>query len=171
MKTLRCFKGFCLIVGTLISLCSNTGFASPPYDLRVTRVEGSNSLNLRSEPRVDAAIKTYIPFNSLHVKYLNKAKGHWRYVQYAGVKGWVSTHYLAPQDIGGNRYYSSHNYHAPTSLKVRQSPNKHSDIMAKIPPSETVIQGIGYCRGLWCPVRYKGQKGWVNRRYIASWSP
>ena len=160
-----------VIIGTLLSLSINSSFAAPSYDLRVTRVEGRDSLSLRSQPTTSSAVKTYIPFNSIRIKYLNQESGIWRYVQYNGVKGWASSLYLAPYGAGEGHYYATHGYRSPVHLKVRSRPTVRSRIKTQIPEFETGVEGRGACTKSWCPVTYNGVKGWVSRSYIGSWSP
>ncbi len=51
------------------------------------------------------------------------------------------------------------------SIHLRQRPSNRSKILAYIPVDTGGLPG-GPCRGKWCPVEYKGRKGWVFSKYL-----
>lgn len=158
-------------MGATLSLLISPSFADPQPNFRVTRVEGVDTLALRSQATTRSRIKAHIPFNASGIRYLNKSHGIWRYVRYASSTGWVSSKYLAPNEIGDAPYYSTHGYRLPDYLNIRSRPSSFSRIKGKIIEFETGLEGAGQCTTYWCPINYQGTTGWVNRRYIASWSP
>ena len=51
-------------------------------------------------------------------------------------------------------------------LSIRSTPNTDGKLTGKIPPDARGIARVGECKD-WCRVRYKGNDGWVNSRYLA----
>jgi N-acetylmuramoyl-L-alanine amidase len=55
---------------------------------------------------------------------------------------------------------------AAGSLSIRFGPGADSAVVGTIPPSGRGIRIVGTCAGQWCPIDYRGARGWVNRRYL-----
>jgi len=52
-------------------------------------------------------------------------------------------------------------------LNVRRGPSEQHAPIASIPPTGRRVEITGQCRADWCPIRYRGVTGWVNRYYLA----
>ena len=52
-------------------------------------------------------------------------------------------------------------------LNVRRGPSEQHAPIAAIPPTGRRVEITGQCRADWCPIRYRGVTGWVNRYYLA----
>ncbi len=52
-------------------------------------------------------------------------------------------------------------------LNVRRGPSELHAPIASIPPTGRRVEITGECRADWCPIRYRGVTGWVNRYYLA----
>lgn len=52
-------------------------------------------------------------------------------------------------------------------LNVRRGPSEENVTVATIPPTGRRVEITGRCEADWCPIRYGGVKGWVNRYYLA----
>lgn len=52
-------------------------------------------------------------------------------------------------------------------LNIRSGPNSDMAIVGTIPPDAGGIRMEGGCTGQWCPISYRGVRGWVNRRFLA----
>lgn len=52
-------------------------------------------------------------------------------------------------------------------LNVRRGPSEEHVSIASIPPTGRRVEITGQCREAWCPIRYGGITGWVNRYYLA----
>ena len=52
-------------------------------------------------------------------------------------------------------------------LNVRRGPSEQYVSIAAIPPTGRQVEITGQCQETWCPIRYGGIKGWVNRFYLA----
>ena len=64
---------------------------------RVTKVRSWDELNIRSGPDHKTAIVGTIPANGRGIRRMGCVKGgKWCRVEYQGVKGWASGHFLAP---------------------------------------------------------------------------
>ena len=146
----------------------NTAYATAdgPDFYAVTRVAGTDTLALRDAPSSRGKILTRIPFNAVQVKNEVERRSGWCKVQYARTAGWVGCKHLRESD--GNRYYSTQGY--TDRLSIRKTPSTSAAVVGAIPPLETGLQGTVECSASWCPVNYQGKRGWVGRRYLASWS-
>ncbi|QTR51055.1 SH3 domain-containing protein [Candidatus Thiothrix anitrata] len=140
--------------------------ADGPDFYAVTRVAGTDTLALRDAPSSRGKILARIPFNAVRVKNEVERRSGWCKVQYARTLGWVGCKHLTESD--GNRYYSTQGY--TDRLNIRKTPSTSAAVVGTIPPLETGLQGTGECSASWCPVDYQGKRGWVGRRYLASWS-
>ena len=98
----------------------------------------------------------------------------WCNVEYRGVNGMAAARFLAPARSGGPDGAG----HGPDSycvdgvargdvLNVRSGPGARSGRVGALPPDACGITVSGSCQGSWCPVRWRGVAGWVNRRYLA----
>lgn len=153
------------VLGAVV-LDANATADGPDY-YAVTRVEGMDVLYIRNAPSGSAGIIGYIPFNATRVQNLAGRSGGWCKVKYGWSAGWSACQYLAESD--GNSYYATHGY--TDRLNIRRAPSMSASVVGTIPPLETGLQGTGACNTYWCPVNYQGVRGWVGRRYLASWSP
>ena len=146
----------------------NTAYATAdgPDFYAVTRVAGTDGLALRHIASSRGRIVARIPFNAVRVQNKGDRSGSWCKVQYATSVGWASCQHLTESD--GNRYYSTQGY--TDRLNIRKTPSTSAAVVGTIPPLETGLQGTGECSASWCPVDYQGKRGWVGRRYLASWS-
>ena len=154
--------------GVVLSALSAMAWATadgPDY-YAVTRVAGMDSLNLRGAPDAQARVLTTIAFNAVNVQNLGERQGTWCKVGYNGHRGWAACAHLTESD--GQHYYGTQGYN--DALNIRRSPRMSAAIVGTIPPLETGIQGTGECTRDWCPIDYQGKRGWVGRRYLASWS-
>ncbi|MBJ6608842.1 MAG: SH3 domain-containing protein [Candidatus Thiothrix moscowensis] len=140
--------------------------ADGPDYYAVTRVNGADTLFIRSLPSSSGRVIGNIPFNAVRVQNLGTRSGGWCKVKYGTTSGWAGCQHLTESD--GNRYYATHGY--SDRLNIRKSPSTSARVVGTIPPLETGLQGTGECNTSWCPVDYQGKRGWVGRRYLASWS-
>lgn len=161
------FSALALGIALGVSAFNVHATADGPDYYAVTRVEGTDSLYIRSAPSSSARIVGYIPFNATHVQNLAERTGGWCKVRYGRTSGWSGCQHLTESD--GNMYYSTHGY--SDRLNIRRSPSMYAAVVGTIPPQETGLQGTGACNTYWCPIDYQGKRGWVGRRYLASWSP
>ena len=53
-------------------------------------------------------------------------------------------------------------------LNIRSGADAGTGIVGTIPPNGTGIRIIDRCAGAWCPIEYRGVRGWVNQRYLTS---
>jgi len=53
-------------------------------------------------------------------------------------------------------------------LNVRSGPSDDYSILEGIPHDGRGIQIVGTCTGIWCPVDYRGARGWVDRQFLTS---
>lgn len=136
-----------------------------PATFAVVGVRGTDSLALRDKPSLTGRILTRIPFNTITLRNLGTRSNGWCYVQYAKIKGFAACKYLG--ESSGTRFYSSHGYTG--KLPFYQKASKNSPIAGYLPPYETGIEGLGACSTTWCPINQQGKKGWVARKYLASW--
>jgi uncharacterized protein YraI len=52
------------------------------------------------------------------------------------------------------------------TLRVRTGPSVEYDEVGGIPPNACGVMISGPCRGSWCPVIYRGLRGWSNASYL-----
>lgn len=140
--------------------------ADGPDEYAVTRVAATDTLALRNAPSSSARLISPIPFNAVNVTNLGTRKLGWCYVAYQKRNGWAACKHLVESD--GKRYYSTQGYN--DFLAIRKTPSSGATMVGKIPPYETGLQGTGECNASWCPIDYQGKRGWVGRKYLASWS-
>jgi SH3-like domain-containing protein len=57
-----------------------------------------------------------------------------------------------------------HNVSKSSSVHMRERPNSRSKIIAFVPANATGLTGS--CKGSWCRVKYRGQKGWIYKKYL-----
>ncbi|MBU0654653.1 MAG: SH3 domain-containing protein [Gammaproteobacteria bacterium] len=153
-----------LVLG--ISAANVWATADGPDFYAVTRVDGTDTLYMRSAASSSARIVAYIPFNATRVQNLAQRRGGWCKVKYGSTSGWSGCQHLTESD--GNMYYSTHGY--TDRLNIRRAPSMSASVVGTVPPLETGLQGTGACNAYWCPIDYQGKRGWVGRRYLASWS-
>jgi N-acetylmuramoyl-L-alanine amidase len=53
-------------------------------------------------------------------------------------------------------------------LNIRSGPDANLSIVSTIPPNARGVRIVGACTGQWCQIDYRGARGWVNRRFLAS---
>ena len=140
--------------------------ADGPDYYAVTRVAGTDSLNIRATPSMRGRVLAQIPFNAVHVQNLGERRDTWCKVKYGNRSGWAACTHLAESD--GHRYYATQGYNE--YLNIRKTPSINAAVVGTIPPQETGLQGTGECGATWCPIDYQGKRGWVGRRYLSSWS-
>lgn len=137
-----------------------------PTTYAVVWVKSADSLRLRAGPATSYKILRHIPFNAINVKNLGlRTSAGWCKVQYLGVQGWSACKYLG--ESSGQRFYSSHGYTG--SLRFYKQPSSKSAVAGLLPEYATGIEGLDACATTWCGIVYDGRKGWVQRKYLASW--
>jgi SH3-like domain-containing protein len=52
------------------------------------------------------------------------------------------------------------------TLRVRRGPGVDYPTVGAIPPRACGVVEAGSCQGRWCRVAWRGQRGWVNTRYL-----
>jgi uncharacterized protein YraI len=52
------------------------------------------------------------------------------------------------------------------TLRIRQGPGVDYRAIGGIPAQTCDVVGTGTCNGHWCRVAWRGQRGWVNTRYL-----
>ncbi len=52
-------------------------------------------------------------------------------------------------------------------LNVRNGPSEYHMPVGFIEPNGQGISVVGACQGMWCPIRYRRVRGWVNSYYLA----
>lgn len=52
------------------------------------------------------------------------------------------------------------------TLRIRNGPSAEHREIGGIPPNACDVTVGGPCRGSWCPVTYRGLKGWSNATYL-----
>lgn len=162
MKQRLLVMSICLLSFSGVSAQAFTG----PAIYAVVWVKSEDSLRLRAGPATSYKILKNIPFNAINVKNLgSRTPSGWCKVQYLGVKGWSFCKYLG--ESSGARYYSSHGYTG--SLKFYQQASSKSPVAGRLPEYATGIEGLDACVSTWCRIRYDGDLGWVQRKYLASW--
>jgi uncharacterized protein YgiM (DUF1202 family) len=157
-----------MALGLALSASAFNAYATAdgPDFYAVTRVVGTDSLALRNAATSRGRVLTYIPFNAVRVQNKVGRSNGWCKVAYAGKTGWAACQHLTESD--GNRYYATHGY--SDRLNIRKTPSTSAAVVGTIPPEETGLQGTVECSATWCPIDYQGKRGWVGRRYLASWS-
>ncbi|MEZ5923368.1 MAG: SH3 domain-containing protein [Hyphomicrobiaceae bacterium] len=156
-------------LSVLSSLLAGAGDALA--DLRVVRVSGGDTLNLRALPSAKSSVVGHLSFDARGIVDLGKSAGSWRYVRYGNLRGWVHGYYVQGDDPGERTHYSVVNGDATGFAVIRSWPSSLSRRIGAIPVTETGVGAAGPCLGRWCKVDYAGVKGWVQRRHLAVWIP
>jgi uncharacterized protein YgiM (DUF1202 family) len=159
-----------LRLGALILACLPVlaQATEPDQFYAVTRVSGTDRLAMRTKPSDTTPILYWFAFNAVNITNLGVQSKGWCQVMNDKMRvGWSACKYLTPAD-NGNRYYSTQGYR--DFLAIRKMPSSSAPMVGKIPPYETGLQGTGECNATWCPIDYQGKRGWVGRKYLASWS-
>lgn len=52
------------------------------------------------------------------------------------------------------------------TLRIRNGPSAEHREVGGIPPNACGVMISGPCRGAWCPVTYRGVRGWSNASYL-----
>ncbi|MDZ4790826.1 MAG: SH3 domain-containing protein [Hyphomicrobiales bacterium] len=52
------------------------------------------------------------------------------------------------------------------ALHMREAPDKNSKVLAYIPGSSKEFRITGSCDEKWCPISFRGMKGWAFRRFL-----
>ena len=145
-----------------------TQATEPDQFYSVTRVSGTDRLAMRSKPSSTAPVVHWFAFNAVNITNLGvQSKGWCQVISPNNRLGWSACKYLTPSN-DSNRYYSTQGY--GDFLAIRKTPRSSATMVGKIPPYETGLQGTGECSATWCPINYQGKRGWVGRKYLASWS-
>lgn len=136
-----------------------------PY--RVTGVDHTDVLNMRSEPNPYAQIVTKIPFDGSGIS-LRRCEGGWCEVQFKCSTGWVNKRFLTSGSIASGLYRVV-NVSANDVLYVRPAPRKLTEFLAKIPPNATGVRVIECLSdSSWCKIEYSNVTGWVNYKFLSA---
>lgn len=137
-----------------------------PKTYAVVWVKSVDSLRLRSGPGTSYKILKNIPFNAINIKNLgSRISSGWCKVQYLGIQGWSACKYLG--ESSGRSYYSAYGYTG--SLPFYKQASSKSTVIGRLPEYATGIEGLDACVVTWCRIAYDGRKGWIQRKYLASW--
>lgn len=52
------------------------------------------------------------------------------------------------------------------TLRIRSGPSAEHRELGGIPPGSCDVHVVGACSGSWCPVTYRGLRGWSNASYL-----
>ena len=132
-----------------------------------TRLNGGNgkSLNLRSEPSLNASILLHIP-NGSTLQVYRKGSIWWQ-VSYNGFIGYVDSSFIGSgytpaQPTGGNAYVRTGN---GGKLNLREQANANSRVLGQY-ENGTAVNVIQ--RGTtWCYVQVGGQSGYMMTQYLS----
>ncbi len=165
--------GFVLISIILLPLTASAYPWGPNTygSYRVVHIMGLDTLKIRQGPsELDLSIGV-IPFNGRGIYSLGMCAGGWCLVRYHGLSGWVKQQYLAKDRLRDRTYYSIVGVSEYDVLDIKVNPTTNSRSAGAIPPFEIDIESRGNCKGVWCPIRYRGTNGWVHKKYLTVWVP
>ena len=76
-----------------------------------------------------------------------------------------------PRPTKGTTFYKVTRVKSNDVLYIRPAPGNLKVVAGKIPPNASGIRITGsgkrVGKSIWVPISYKGQRGWVNRRFLA----
>lgn len=161
-------------VNTLYLAYDVAAIAAPTQSMqtyRVINVASDDVLNIRSGPGAGlASIGTILP-NSHGIRIVGSCSGQWCPIEYQGTRGWVNKQYLADDAAAAAapaQTYRVINVAPDDVLHIRSGPGAALASIGSIPPNGHDVRIVGSCSGQWCPIDYRGTRGWVNRLYLSA---
>lgn len=126
----------------------------------------TNTLNVRSEPRIANNVISRISRGQQFVVIAHSADGLWVQLNLGnGQTGWVSAAYVS-DSATASQGLSGLTLRSTVRLLVRAEPDVESDAVALLLPSETA-QIIGRSAdGLWWKINDSGTVGWVSAQFV-----
>ncbi len=103
----------------------------------------------------------------------------WCPVVYRGQHGWIEQRFLRKTlsrattsratrgQRGAGLLYRVTKVKSWDVLNVRRQPHMSAALVGQLAPHAQNIRLLGVCRGLWCPIMLRGERGWVNSHYLA----
>lgn len=159
MKTKNKIILFILMITLLLILKPNTASAVTIDDTSNFRLVTSN-LNLRKGPSTDYDKILIIPANRT-VKYLGTTSNNFIKVSYYGEIGYVSKDYVKNVSNASPRKVVA------DALNFRKGPSTDDSIIGSI-PQNAIVTYWGNATSEFVEVSYKGNIGWVSRKYLST---
>lgn len=163
----------CLLIAAMATL-AGAGAASAAC---VRGVAPWDTLRMRSGPGAGFAEVGHIPPGACGVAVRGACRGLWCPVAFGPVTGWSNARYL---DSGARRAVPVR-ARAPaparssvcvrglpgrTTLKVRATPSPAGALLYGFHNGSCGVRITGSCAGGYCPVEYRGYRGWADSRYL-----
>ena len=132
-------------------------------------VRQNDVLNMRSRPDPNSSIVGSIPPWGKGIQIIGGCQNSWCNVQYNRSQGYVSQRYIKPSQQNTPNGYRVVHVEPNDVLNLRSLPNVQAQILHRIEPNAYGVRLTGPCRGSWCPIIYKGQRGWVDGTYLQAY--
>lgn len=144
---------------------------------RVVNVDASGRVHMRQSASNRSKILAYIPGGQRGLRSTH-CISNWCRIEFRGVKGWVFSRYLAPDEPADAPAAVSAGLDAPQDLARRKSfdlihqdgmplpvyafPSETLPISGRIPPETKSVEALGTCIEKWCYVRSGQLIGWMR---------
>lgn len=136
-----------------------------------------DTLRMRTGPGAGFAEIGSIPAGACGVVVRGPCRGLWCPVGYGSLTGWSNARYLdsgtrrsvAPQSrtiAPAGRSVCVRGLPARVTLKVHSAPTPSGALLYGFHNGSCGVRITGACQGGYCPVLYRGFRGWADSRYL-----
>lgn len=136
-----------------------------------------DTLRVRTGPGAHFAEVGRIPPAACGVALRGPCRGGWCPVAFGRVAGWSNARFLSPSAAQAPRRTAPGAALARTSvcvrglpprqtLKVRDTPSPAGGLLYGFHNGSCGVRITGSCAGGYCPVEYRGYRGWADSRYL-----
>ncbi|MEM8972250.1 MAG: SH3 domain-containing protein [Pseudomonadota bacterium] len=141
---------------------------------QVARSRRGQSIQVVAYPSQSSQVLGQVDVATRELRGWGQCANGWCPVVFRGQHGWIEQKFLKrsapramPSHLGPGLFYRVTKVKSWDVLNVRRQPNMSAALVGQLAPHAQNIRLIGVCRGLWCPIMVRGQRGWVNSHYLA----